>query len=76
MPVKLTMRDYWYSKEVEMQRKKRAIITALPAVFAGMNMLGGLSILIANSWLGYTRSKAMTYAVEALHKTTGSSTTD
>ena len=52
-----------------MHAEKRAILVALPKLFAGINMLGGLTIKAANSWPGYKRANVMTHAIEALYKT-------
>ena len=41
---------------------------ALPEICAGINMLGRLTIKAANTWLGYKRTKAMTYSVEAPYR--------
>ena len=56
MAVYLQTGDYWYSMEAnKTQNEKRVILVALPAVFVGINMLGGLTIKAINSWLGYKR---------------------
>ena len=69
MAVKLQSGECWYSKEVQnTQGKKRAILTTFPVIFAGINVLGGITIKAANSWLGYKRSKTMTYAMELCYK--------
>ena len=58
MAVELSSGDYWYFVDIETSiRKKRAIMTALHTIFAGINMPGGLTIKADNPWLVYKRSK-------------------
>ena len=69
MEVQVPLGEYLHSKEVKKtQREERAILAAVLATFAGVNVLGGLTIKSVNSWLGYKRIGTMTCAMKALYK--------
>ena len=54
---KLPSREYWYVKEVKKKRESNSSHT--PSIFAGINMLAGLTIKTTNSWLAYKGSKKL-----------------
>ena len=49
-----------------MHIQKKEILAAVPVIFAGINVLGGLTIKATNSWLGYKRTKTKIYSMKAL----------
>ena len=61
---------------VKKHTERRAILAALQAVFAGINMLGRLMIKAANSGLGYKKIKSNAHAMDALNKNDIFSMTD
>ena len=63
------MEKYWYATEIKkMEREKKGILLSFPEMLVAVNMLGRLTTRVASSWLGYKRSKAMKYAMEAPYK--------
>ena len=53
---------------MEIQGEKSAILTTLRAIFAGINMLCGLTIKAAKTWIGYSGSKTMTHSMKHFAK--------
>ena len=57
MAVKLPMGQYWYSNEVMKTQREKSNAGSTTRGFTGIYMLGGLSIKVDNSWLGYKKQR-------------------
>ena len=66
--VKLPNGVFWHGSNFEKNISRRAKRIPIPAIFAGINMIGGLAIKGVNAFINYKRNKAMSKAVEQLYK--------